>query len=78
MLETLTESVLHKMGPLTFSESSGTKTFTYALNIFFSDWGFSLGAGDCHGNRMQGGDLQQGFMIDVGGVEEDGEGLCWK
>lgn len=31
-------------------------------------------ARDCHGNRMQGGDLQQGFMIDVGGAEDEQRG----
>lgn len=35
------------------------------------DRGVSPGAGDCHGNRLQGGDLQQRFMMDGGGVGEE-------
>lgn len=44
--------------------------------IFFfpPDWGFSPRAWDRRGNRLQVGDLQQGFMINVCGEEEEERG----
>lgn len=39
-----------------------------------ADRGFSPRARHCHGNRLQGGDLQQGFMIDISGVGEEQRG----
>lgn len=50
--------------------------FTFSFDIFwsFADWGILLRAGDRHGNRLQGGDLQQGFMMDDRGVGEERRG----
>lgn len=59
------------MAPLMTSQTSQDKILFSLFSTFFPpDWGFSLGAGDRHGNRMQGGDLQQGLMIDVGGMKK--------
>lgn len=46
----------------------------YLLIFLFPDWGFSPRAWDRRGNRVQVGDLQQGFMINVCGEEEEQRG----
>lgn len=45
--------------------------FTFLFSFFFPDWSFSPRAWDRLGNRLQVGDLQQGFMIDVCTEEEE-------
>lgn len=75
-------NISFNMGPLMTSQTSQDKILFSLFSTFFSpDRGFSLGAGDRHGNRMQGGDLQQGLMIDVGGMKKEPKGqtgVCWK
>lgn len=49
--------------------------FAFFHSLFLSaDRGVLPWAGDCHGNRLQGGDLQQRFMMDGGGVGEESRG----
>lgn len=54
-----------------FEAQSDADIFTFD---FFPDWGFSPRAGDRRGNRLQVGDLQQGFVINVCGEDEEQKG----
>lgn len=47
---------------------------SFTLLFLLADRGVLPWAGDCHGNRLQGGDLQQRFMMDGGGVGEESKG----